>query len=223
MTDNQRKRFYFPEWSASARARGWTSKFPVHQALFSPDIAWPASPLGRELIAKVYATAQQLALRHIAPLDALRHACHIVALGKNKSSKDLDNDDTQRVVDLFRVLRDPDNLKFVAHWLDPNLSKKENLIAAVKHKAPVAYWSKIAGDKFGTSHLEDLTIYQLNQLCFTLNQRRASWGAKAQGGAGRSAPAAPNGLQAATTRPATIPSSGAFPKLHYIKKSNAPF
>jgi len=170
MSPEQARRFYFPEWNGCCRANQWRTE---HGRLVQPRE--PVNVMHRELLAKVYAVRDQLALKVAAPLDALRHACHIVALTKNKSSKELTNDEVTRVVDLFRVLAEPDNLKYVAHWTDPELSKKKNLMVMAKAKAPWAYIVSIMTDKFHTEHLDELSVGQLQKLCFTLNQRKKQW------------------------------------------------
>ena len=178
MSPNQHKFFYLKEWTPCARANNWHSL----TALYGQPAREGSHPLDQELLAQVRACAKQLAQREHRgerPND-FRHACHLVALTREKSSLDLTNDECTRVVDLFRVLREPDNLKFIAHWEDPLLSKKENLIIQAKAKAPMQYIAAIIADKFHTRVLEDLSIGQLQKLCFTLNQRQAKWSAPAR-------------------------------------------
>lgn len=177
MTPAQHRRFYLPAWSACAKACQWNTQ----AGIWGPGRV-TESVEDRDLIAKVLACAKQLAQReHRGPrTDDFRHACHIVAIGKNKSSLDFTNDEVERVVALFRVLTDPSNLTWLADWADPLVAKKRNLIAAAKSKAPEAYVVAIMKGKFRTGVIEDLTVAQLNSLCFTLNQRKASWSAPRQ-------------------------------------------
>lgn len=210
MTDRARIKFYFPEWNACCRANHWRTE---HGRLVVPRE--PLNVMHRDLLAKVYACAEQLQLRSIAPVDALRHACHIVALGKNKSCKDLTNDELDRVVDLFRVLRNPESLAAVQSYEDPERHKKQSLIAAVKKKCVAeAYYMAIARDLAGHSpgvheinSLEALSIAQLGQLCSLLNAQRKK----------RNRPV--RDTVVAPRRQASVPSSHAFPKLQYVKKS----
>lgn len=173
MSPRQHIQFYIKVgWAPCAKANGWHTL----KALQEP-VREATSPLWNELVARVRIYAEQLARREHRGLkpDDFRHACHILALGQNKSSLDLTNDECERVVCLMRVLADPDDIDAAMDWEDPLRSKKRNLIAAVKQKAPPAYWSKIARQKYGTANLEDLTIHQLTQLCMTLNNRKEAW------------------------------------------------
>ena len=178
MTANQHKFFYLPHWSACARACQWNTQ----AGLWGPGRN-TESPADAEIIARVTAAVKQLAQKeHRGPrTDDFRHACHIVAIGVNKSSLDFTNDEVERVVALFRVLTDPLNLQWLADWTDPLQAKKRNLIAAAKLKAPEAYLTAVMKGKFHTSLIEDLTIKQLQSLCFTLNERKASWSRPVQG------------------------------------------
>lgn len=172
MSPRQHKAFYLKHWTLCARANGWNNQ----KAIWGESRA-AVGPLDAELLGMVRAAALSLAQREHRgerPND-FRHACTIVAVGKNKSSLELTNDECQRIVDLFRVLTEPDNLTYVAHWEDPELAKKENLIAAAQRKAPGAYIERIMVDKFHTRDIESLTVKQLKSLCFTLNERRDQW------------------------------------------------
>lgn len=173
MTENQQLQFYIKRgWAPCAKANNWGTL----KALQEP-VREHVNPLDQELLAKVRTFAEQIArkqFRGVKP-DDFRHACHIVAIGQNKSSWDMTNDECERVVTLFRVLTNPDDIEAVLDWEDPLRAKKRNLIAAVKHKAPVAYWGHIAENKYQTRILDNLTIGQLTQLCMTLNNRKDAW------------------------------------------------
>jgi hypothetical protein len=172
MTEAQHRRFYLPAWSACAKACQWNTQAGIWGPGRNTE-----SMEDRELLARVLACAKQIAQReHRGPkTDDFRRACHIVAIGANKSSLDFTNDEVERVVALFRVLTDPLNLNWLADWADPLVAKKRNLIAAAKRKAPEAYVLAIMKDKYHTSLIEDLNIKQLQSLCFTLNKRKEGW------------------------------------------------
>ncbi|HMJ88763.1 MAG TPA: hypothetical protein VK530_03045 [Candidatus Acidoferrum sp.] len=178
MSPNQQLQFYIKRgWAPCAKANNWGTL----KALQLP-VRDHVNPLDQELLNQVRTYAEQISrkqFRGVKP-DDFRHACHIVAIGKNKSSWDMTNDECERVVCLFRVLTTPDDIDVVLDWEDPMRAKKRNLMAAVKQKAPIAYWGKISEDKYGTRDLTALTVYQLTQLCMTLNNRKEMWRAPVQ-------------------------------------------
>lgn len=178
MTERQLKFFYFPAWGRCADANDWRMEKGRMRAERSTDRGTGATA---DLFAKVWSVAEQLAgaeHRAVKP-DDLRRGCHVVAIQRNKSSKDLTNNEVERVVALFRVLTDPDNLDFVMDWEHPDRATQRNLVAAIKRKAEEAYICKIAGDKFRGQfeypYWEDLKIWQLRQLAVTLNERAKKW------------------------------------------------
>jgi hypothetical protein len=173
MTPRQHKSFYFPAWNKCARAQGWHTQ----AAIQNPQSSIPNPQFAALLASQILVAAAQLARadhRGLTPSD-FRHACTIVALGQDKSSLALTNREVQRVVDLFRVLAEPENLSAIAHWNDPELAEKENLIGAAQAKAPAAYVMAILKDRFHSTVMSDLSVRQLRLLCLTLNQRSAAW------------------------------------------------
>lgn len=174
MSPKQHKLFYLRHWSPCARACQWNTQAGIWGPGREP-YGGPQSEDAQRL-AQVVAYANQIArAQHRGPKsDDFRHACHILALGQNKSSLDLTNDECQRIVDLFNVLARPDDLNAVMDWADPLRSKKRNLIIQARAKAPEAYIKALLKD-YHVACLEDLSIDRLRKLCFTLNQRQASW------------------------------------------------
>jgi hypothetical protein len=214
MTESQHKHFYLKWWIPCARANGWQTV----AALQTPNSKLQTpNKFVEELKAKVQACAEQLAAREHRGLrpDDFRHACHIVATGKNKSSLQLTNQECDRVVDLFKLLADPDSIQAVQNWEDPEIARKRGLLRAVRLKAPEAYIAAIARDRFHTTVLEDLTIKQLQSLCFTLNQRKGAWRGSRTG---RQQDAGGTFQQERQQD-----AGGTFPKLEYVKKPAAPF
>jgi hypothetical protein len=123
--------------------------------------------------------------------DEKRHVCHLTALHREKSSKDFNNGDIDRVFALFAVLIDPDDLDAQLVWAayergeDPGLCKR--LIHSIRKSGfEMSYIEKIAGDKFGTRRLADLSLDQLNQLRITVIERQRS---KQRDAASKPAPA----------------------------------
>lgn len=108
MTDAQKFHFYFPAWNACVKANGWRK---VKGRLVGNGLEPSTLDLrpSTDELAKVLIFAQQRAtmdLRGLAVED-IRHGAHILALGKDKSSEHLTDDDLDRCVCLFNVLADP--------------------------------------------------------------------------------------------------------------------
>ena len=110
VTPNQQQ-LYFRAWGACAKARGWTTADgrAADRAFFA------AAPEIAQLHEQVWAWADGLAQQHGRDVtaDHLCHACHGVALGVDKSSKLFTNAELDRVLALFAVLTDPDDLTAV--------------------------------------------------------------------------------------------------------------
>jgi hypothetical protein len=169
MTKAQKFRFYFPAWTACCRANGWKMQ--------QGRLLYDASQLTEEG-RKVLAFAMQRAVTEHRPVnvDDMRHAAHIVAIGRDKSSEHLTNDEVDRVVTLFQLLTDPEDLGYRMKWdayqrgEDPGVVTR--LDWSIRHAAPDAYVRAIAHGKFGTRAWENLTVGQKQHLAMTLAQRR---------------------------------------------------
>jgi hypothetical protein len=174
INDKQHRKFYFPHWHRAAKANNWVmskgrlvSKRPEDFGASAVD----------QLQERVWETAEARALQHhrAVTADDLRHACHIVALGRDKSSQDFDNRDLDRVVALFRLLERHDDVGAMLDWNDPQRQQRERLVWSIEHAAPEAYVTTIARDKFKTTRWQDLDLQSLRQLAMTLRQRTKSW------------------------------------------------
>ncbi|HOQ48170.1 MAG TPA: hypothetical protein PLH97_10995 [Verrucomicrobiota bacterium] len=179
MTNGQKYKFYFPAWNACCQANGWHTSdgfATVDESRLSEE--------GR----KVLTFARQRALMRDGvkllaaqpvKLDDLRHGAHWVALGRDKSSEDLTNAEVDRVVALFQVLTDPDDLgarlKWDAYLRGEDPGEVKRLDWSIRHAAPDAYVRTIAADKFGTRAWEHLNVNQKRQLAITLTERRRAW------------------------------------------------
>jgi hypothetical protein len=171
MTDKQRKLFYFPAWHRCCAANNWVEV----KGRMAED-ARRTDPDAPEM-AVIWTMATQAAeARHSAvTVDDLRHACHALALGKDKSCTDLTNPEVQRVVDLFEYLAAPDNLDMCMKWQDPRLSQKRSLISYIKRRAPEQYICAIARDRWDTIFWEDRSIEELRWLSAQLAHRSNTW------------------------------------------------
>lgn len=174
MTSKQQRYFYFPAWNQAALAHGWT--LVKGRLTGRRQESWAhAEPA--ELYQRVWEAAYNLARaahRAVTPED-LRHACHVVALGKDKSSTDMDNQETDRVVTLFRILADPDDLDAILAWTNPENSERKRYVASIRRRADFKYIDKLCRDKFSgiyiTPFYEDLPMPQLKQLYLTIRAR----------------------------------------------------
>lgn len=180
MTPNQQRRLYFPAWQDAARKRGWVLiERRLLADLDAPHWLPPEHPLS-ELLPEIHAHARTLATaagRAVKP-DDLRHACHRAALGHDRSSKQLTNPETDRVVALFRLIADPENLAYLTAWAEPEIAQRRRYVAACRHLAEDAYILAIARDKFGPGDFEPpfwegLRLPHLAQLLLTLRHRPA--------------------------------------------------
>jgi hypothetical protein len=174
MTAAQKFKFYFPAWTACVRANSWRKE---RGRLVGHNLQPATGNLQPEL-AKVFTFATQRALqagRSLA-VDDLRHGCHLVALGRDKSSADLTNAEVDKVVTLFHLLANPDDLDARLGWdayargEDPGAVRR--LEWFIVKSAPEAYIRSVSADKFGTRQWEQLTLPQKKHLAMTLANRR---------------------------------------------------
>lgn len=169
MTDKQKFKFYFPAWSACCKANGWRMSKGILQ--FDPEQLTAKS-------SKVMTFARQRAVMANRPMtvDDLRHGAHWLALGKDKSSEHLTNAELDRVVALFKVLGNPDDLgarlKQDAYERGEDPGAIERLNYFIRTSAPAAYVEKVSLDMCGTRDWESLPIAQKHVLSRALSQRR---------------------------------------------------
>jgi len=143
MTEAQKFKFYFPAWNRCVRANGWFTQAGaavVDEARLNEE--------GR----KVLTLARQIgaARQHRPTIDHLRHAAHIVALGRDKSSEHLTNAEVDKVVCLFNLLANPNNLTAITQWHayqrgeDPGAVKRQKYF--IHSRAPEAVLRKLTFD-----------------------------------------------------------------------------
>lgn len=167
MTDSQQSGFYFPVWAKCARALSWHSRPPAAR---QPS---HGHGLANALYQQVWDVAQEIALRDFRAVkgDDLRHACNLVASAdlKTKSDEQLAKEgraipgarggrvssrgfttaETNHVVRLFRLLADPDNLKWHLEWNFPEDANRASILASLLEHADEAYAAWIARSRFG--------------------------------------------------------------------------
>jgi hypothetical protein len=170
MTTTQLRRFYFRAWAACSRALVW-NRSPVR-------LASHGAPEVNALYQAVWTAAESTARRTGCSVTAndLRHACHRVALGADKSAKTLTNAEADCVVALFNLLAAPDDLGAMLAWQNPEAGAVKRLTWAIEHAAPAAYVEALASDKFGTRAWRTLPEASLRQLALTLRNRKPGRG-----------------------------------------------
>ena len=183
MTDKQRKLFYFPAWSRCADALDWR----MERARLLADLAmqrrrfegWPEPARSAGLSVLDYAEQIAAEERRRVVAEDLRHGCNLVATaGQTDSSNALSNRQVNRVVILFRLLRDGDDLDAVVEWLHPDQLDRRSLVSFIKKQAPEAVLITIAGNAFATIYWEDLDTPKLKWMLKQVKGRR---GCKGQG------------------------------------------
>jgi hypothetical protein len=166
MTEAQAKRFYFPAWRRCAEANDWV--MVCGRLRGSPETTmnfWPEP--ARTAGAEVLKYAEQLAAQEHRAVTAtdLRHGCNMAATGgRRQSSYDMDNRETNRVVVLFRLLQDPEDLDAVMEWLHPEIADKRSLVQFIKKQAPEAALVAISKNAWGTIFWEDAEVSRLRWL-----------------------------------------------------------
>lgn len=129
----------------------------------------PEAESGRSLFHKlVWRDAARLAQQHRRGLtaDDLRHGCYLTATTKVPgwprsalpcaSLADLGNRTFSRVLVLFALLVDDDDLGALIKWEHPENSERESLLKSIERRAPDAVTRAIAAERFGTRQWENL-------------------------------------------------------------------
>ena len=169
MTPPQHKK-YIRDWASCAKANGWKmvkGRLVMNEARLNDH--------GR----KVHAAAVQRAGgEHRAPvLEDLRHGIHVVALGRDKSSKTMNNRETDAVFALFKLL--VNECDIAADWKlnKPEIGERERLLIRINRLGiPDAIILEICRKSFAPvfngTHYEDLPLPSLRALCGILTEIR---------------------------------------------------
>lgn len=160
--------WYWKLWGDACEANHW--RMAKGKLLHNPE---RLGEIGRQ----VWAVAERLAAEQLKGinLDMLRHASHMVALGSDRSMKDLSNEQFNRVRVCFQLIADPDNLQAVMEWRDRSIAQRRGMVQFIRKKAPEAYIVEIAKRKHGTIYWEELEMPNLRVLARTLAQRKSEW------------------------------------------------
>lgn len=169
MTADQRKYFYFPLWSALAKACDWKMEggrlmtdldLQLRAAVHFPD---HARQLVTDIITKAKAEAQQD--QRAATADDLRHACNLVASGgKTASSTKFTQRHLNHFDRLCAVLTDPENVSATIAWLNPNEDDRQRTIRYLAKLANEGRLRAIALNAWGVSDWETLDQARLDAL-----------------------------------------------------------
>lgn len=133
-----------------------------------------ASATGTVMGTKVRDMADHMSVRAGCAVDAevLRHACHVVALGRDKSSKVLTNAELDRVLLVFKLVINGDDLASVIAWEQPDQGQVKRLTWSIRNTAPEALIVHVCKDKFGKGDWWNLGTTELRQLLMTLKRIR---------------------------------------------------
>lgn len=182
MLSDAQVQLYGRQWGAVCRANDWR----MARGRLVPEAALELSQLHKE----VAALARQHALQNSRStnVEDLRRGCTARIAKTFCSTKDLDNSQFDRLLILFRLLMNPDDLQGVMDWElyekydhakkvglegveDPGVRRR--LVGSIRamSKDREAYLYAIVRDKFDTCHWEELDLRQLRQLAMTMRQR----------------------------------------------------
>jgi hypothetical protein len=168
MTSAMLKRVYWPAWGAAFRACWQTDRGTVSGLKLREEPADASLPGPRE----VESIAERLRGCSRLTADHLRHACHVRALGRDKSATTLTAQEMDRVVVLFDLLANPLSIDAVNRWCNPDLDARRRLEWRVNNSGMTpAYVATVCRDRFGSANWKGLTTAQLRQLVVTLDQR----------------------------------------------------
>ena len=164
-------RVYWPAWQRAARAAWEADRGTVIPRALRDEPADPELP-GPEQIERI---AERLRGPERLTLDHLRHASHILALGRDKSATALSPGEIDRLVALWDLVAEPWSLDAVQRWLDPDIDARRRLEWRLnRHPMGAEYVAAIARDRFGAASIATLSARDLRQLLMTVDQRSRS-------------------------------------------------
>jgi hypothetical protein len=172
---------HWRSWRACQQANDWVE---VDGRLSADAQATAGLSIQHKL---VWRQAQELAVQQHAGIraDDLRHACYLVATtampgaSANRKPVDsmtaLDNVTFSRVLVLWKLLIDPDDIGAGMDWEHPENSQRQAYLKGIPKIAPDAVVRAIAANAFGTRLWEDLELQQLRWLLRTLREKQKSY------------------------------------------------
>lgn len=186
MTTAQEKK-YWRRWNAVSGWLGWFMR--AGRLVHGPEstVHGPQS----EHHARVWQIAQTLAAagaRAVVPED-LRHACHIYAIGRDRSHKDFSNAQFSRVLVLWGnelprgasgalrgLLLDPEDLASIVAWDNSEVAQRRALVEGIRRSAPFAMIDTIARrncrEHYQAPFYEDLPLPELRGVLAALRSMK---------------------------------------------------
>jgi hypothetical protein len=171
LSDPQDKK-YWRRWAACCRCNNWK----MVNGRLHPEACLDDSEPHR----KVAAAARQLAADKavgISP-EILRHACHIVALGRDKSHSKFTNKDFDAVLNYWgdeRAIRGllivPEDLASEIHRSNPALKTRERQLVFLNEDCVGAYVAAECERMFGTKDWHALADGELDRLYSHMRDR----------------------------------------------------
>jgi hypothetical protein len=156
---------YWRRWAAVVRANDWR--------MLGGRLAPTARLDISEAHCKVLAAARQLAAaeaKGLAP-EHLRHGCHIVALGRDKSHPKFTNREFDDLLNLWgdeRAIRglliEPTDLAAAIHASNPQLKARERTLLVIRRDFIESYVAQISMTMFGTRDWQSLPDEDLESL-----------------------------------------------------------
>lgn len=164
---------YWRRWNACVRANHWRmAGGRLDERAAGPDRS--------ETHADVWRAAEQIALRkHRAVIaDDLRHGCHVVALGRDKSHTKLSNREFDKVLTLWGDERDckglliePLHLGSEIHNANPDIKSRRRHLHFLTHECLGGYVASECERIYGTKDFESLVDAQLMSLSDHIRNR----------------------------------------------------
>lgn len=173
MTPAQHTRFYFPNWLGTCRRLGWR--------LADGRLQVEEARLNQHAQRVLAAGTARAAAEHRAPvLDDLRHGVHAVALGRDKSSKQLTNRELDCVVAFMQLMIQETNIGADILLDHPEISERKALKAGIENlKVPEAVIYDICRRSFAPvyshPHWDQLPLPNLRALIGILKAEKEKY------------------------------------------------
>ncbi len=163
--------YYWRLWGEACESRGWKMKKGILQQ-------HPSESLQESEILQIAARRATANHRATTP-DDLRHACHILAAGRDCSHTALKQGEIDKLIAIFKLLIDPTNIDAAIQQEHPALGEQRRIVHKIRQFAPEAYIDAICRAQFSADYVapfwEDLPISCLRNLSITISQRTAHW------------------------------------------------
>ena len=141
---------YGPAWGAVCAANAWR----MARGRLVPEADASRERTGEHRDVWMLAEQHALQQHRSVTVDDLRRGCGAVVTRKFCSTYDLTNKQFTRLLDLFALLIDPDNLTARRYWDHPELREREQVLKTIHYLAPEAYIRELARARFQNSAWE---------------------------------------------------------------------